>query len=261
MSVDLATGRPLRLAISGSCVSRDTIEEMDPARYTLSCYVARQSLLSWGTDVTGRVPRRVTYSNDFQQRQVMGDAAGNLTERLKMVADSTDLLVMDLCDERHGARRFSDGGWMTQSIDVVTNDVLKNLLLSGRHYPLGDPTHFAAWAHAADRFVGWLERVGLRHKTLVLAVPWALEASDGSHVPNSMGLSAEEANRTFVPYHDHLSSLGLPLVSVDEPLADAEHRWGLAPFHYTKAVYTRLGEQILLRAGQRSSSDHEDVQG
>ncbi|MGO4956329.1 DUF6270 domain-containing protein [Luteococcus sp. Sow4_B9] len=237
-----------RLAVAGSCVSRDTVACMDPAGHELQCYVARQSLLSWGSDATHHLPPGVPFANQFQQKQVEGDFAGDLTDRLQEVADSVDVLLIDLCDERHGVVRMHDGSYVTKSIDVVTNDGLSGALECGRVLPLGSDEHFHAWSHAADRFVSWLRTSGLLERTLLVTTPWAVTSSDGSAVPGSMGIIPEQANALYPRYHTHLETLGLRSVSSAAPQADPEHRWGLAAFHYTPEVYAEIANEVITMA-------------
>lgn len=251
--------RPLHLAVAGSCVSRDAVHNLDPASHELHCYVARQSLLSWGVDAAAHLPEAVTFSNGFQEKQIRGDFAGDLTDRLDPVSGELDVLLVDLCDERHGVMRLPDGGYMTRSIDAVGNDGLKEVLEGAQHLELGSAPHLHAWKHSADRFAAWLDSVGLRDRTLVVAVPWAVRSNTGTHVPSSMGMTPQEANRRYAPYLEHLGSLGLMSVSVADPVADEGHRWGLAPFHYSREVYDVIGgaiDDLVGAVGHRASSGH-----
>lgn len=251
--------RPLQLAVAGSCVSRDTVNNLDPATHELRCYVARQSLLSWGVDSSAHLPEDTTFSNGFQEKQIRGDFAGDLTGRLNPVAEELDVLLLDLCDERHGVMRLPDGGYVTRSIDAVGNDHLKRVLADAQHSAFGSVAHLYAWKHSADRLVTWLDSVGLRERTLLVAVPWALRSNTGTPVPSSMGLTPEAANQLYVPYLEHLESLGLASVAIVDPLADEGHRWGLAPFHYDQQVYDAIGDamhDLVDAVGRRDASAH-----
>lgn len=237
--------QPWRVAIAGSCVSRDTVEHLGQSRVSVQCYVARQSWLSWGSNASAWMAPDVSFTSSFQRAQVMGDARGDLTARLHRHAESVDLLLVDLCDERHGVIRFADGAHITRSVDLMGHAELKLLADRGRTVTLGDDNHFIQWQHAADRFAGWLGAVGLRDRTLVLNPQWAERCADGTPTPSSMGLSAADANERYARYVHHLAQLGLPIVTSIAPEADTAHRWGAAPFHYAPQVYDELGQQLL----------------
>lgn len=235
---------PLRITIVGSCVSRDTVEARDPQSYALVRYMARNSTISVDTNARGHLPEDLAMDSPFQQRQLELDAEGDLRQVLTYLEPETDLLLWDLCDERHGVVRYPDGSYLTRSIDILGNEALKTCLEDGEAIAFGSDQHFHRWQLAADRFVGFLREEKLLSRTLVLAVDWAERTTQGKTTPWSMGTKPREANLLYARYYDHLRSLGLPLVVVDEPLADPDHRWGLAAFHYTPEVYAQMNAAI-----------------
>src|SRR5699024_6482124 len=113
--------------------------------------------------------------------------------------------------------------------------------------PFGTDEHFELWAPRAEQLRGRLVELELFDKTLVLQVPWALVTVDGKHTPQSMGTTAMEANEAYRRYYEHLRGLGFRILELQPlgVLADPEHRWGLAPFHYTQDVYEEIVGRIL----------------
>src|SRR5690606_29154368 len=88
-------------------------------RFEVVAYIARQSLLSAGRDASAHLPDGLEIDSDFQRRMMTGDFAGNLAGRLAEAAPTTDVLLWDLADERHGVHVFEDGSVVTRSIDNV----------------------------------------------------------------------------------------------------------------------------------------------
>lgn len=257
MSDQPADDMPVRVTVYGSCVARDTIDLAGADRFDVVAYIARQSLLSADNDASAHFPAAEVES-DFQRRMMTGDFAGNLEERLAEAADVTDVLLWDLADERHGVHIFEDGSVATRSIDIVRNQELLSVVDGARHIPFGTDEHFELWSARAERLRDHLVALGLLENTIVLRVPWALVTSDGRFTPWSMGTSAREANLAYHRYYGLLTELGFRTLELQPlgVLADPEHRWGLAPFHYTQHVYEEIVDRVLadLRKGGGAAS-------
>src|SRR5699024_6422642 len=193
------------------------------------------------------VPADVRIDSHFQRRMMTGDFAGDLDERLVGAAGETDVLLWDLADERHGVHVFDDGAVVTRSIDLVRAPEALTAVEDARHVPFGTDEHFELWAPRAEQLRGRLVELELFDKTLVLQVPWALVTVDGKHTPQSMGTTAMEANEAYRRYYEHLRGLGFRILELQPlgVLADPEHRWGLAPFHYTQDGYEEVVGRIL----------------
>ncbi|MFI8778699.1 DUF6270 domain-containing protein [Brachybacterium paraconglomeratum] len=238
---------PQRATIYGSCVARDSVDLAGAGRLEVTDYVARQSLLSAGHDATARFPEDPQVSSRFQRRMLQADFAGDLEARLDAVVETTDVLIWDLTDERHGVHVFDDGSVVTRSIDLTAVPEALRAVEGSRHVPFGTDEHFALWAPRAEQFQGYLRGRGLLEKTVVLQVPWAFVSPDGRKTPVSMGTSAIEANEAYRRYYAHLRELGFAVIELQPlgVLADPEHRWGFAPFHYTQDVYEEIIQRIL----------------
>lgn len=234
----------IRTFIWGSCVSRDTFEFL-PDSYELLGYVARQSWIS-----AGNVAADVTIgemSSDFQRRMTEGDAAGDAMDRIEAKAEQTDLLLLDLCDERLGILELEDGSVVTRSVEKIGNGAQTVLDDDGRAFALGDPLHFERWRVAAAAIRDWLAAQGLLAKTVVLAPEWALFDDEAKPSPTSFGMGAVEVNGRYEPYYDALEALGFQLVRLGPTLAASEHKWGRAPFHFHDSIYRALVGAIVGR--------------
>ncbi|MGF7022919.1 DUF6270 domain-containing protein [Brachybacterium tyrofermentans] len=238
---------PVRVAIYGSCVARDAVDLAGGDALDVSVYVARQSLISAGHDASALFPEGARVESAFQRRMMESDFAGDLSERLDSVVSTTDLLLWDLTDERHGVHVFADGTVVTRSIDVLGVPEVLEVVDGARHIPFGSDEHFDLWATRAEQFRDHLRGSGMFDRTIVLQIPWALVTSDGRGTPWSMGTRAIDANEAYRRYYDHLRDLGFTIFEMQPlgVLADPEHRWGLAPFHYTQDVYEEIVAQVL----------------
>lgn len=235
-----------RVFVFGSCVARDTIDFADKESVDLRGYVARQSLISAGDDASAHLPESLGIKSKFQERMIRADFAGNLLDRLDTLAAEVDVLVWDLTDERHGVQRFADGAIVTRSIDTIRAQSVSDLLESTEHIPFGSDEHFALWKQHVDEFDERLRALGLFERTIVLDVPWALRTTEGKTTPWSMGVRAGDANKNYQRYYDYLRQTGHHMVELQTEvvLADPNHKWGLAPFHYTPDVYRELLWQL-----------------
>jgi hypothetical protein len=230
----------------------------------VAAYVARQSLLSSevSADLEG-VEDDLGLPHAFQRRMIVGDWSGDLWGQISdaQSASIVDLILWDIVDERHGVYVMPDGGVVTRSIDLLGSEYLKSLVSDAELVPFGTDEHFKEWAAAAGRFAARLRREGLMEKTVVLDVPWAESSVDGTPVPGSMGVSAEEANRLYARYYERLRELGFDMLSVGEPVrSDPHHKWGHAPFHYAPDVYGRIIEGLQERLSRAPAGNiHANV--
>ncbi|WP_413316668.1 DUF6270 domain-containing protein [Agrococcus sp. 1P02AA] len=251
--------RAARVLVYGSCVARDTIEFAPRDSVDLRGYIARQSLLSAGSDASSHLPVDLGIASKFQERMIRADFAGTLHDRLDQHADDIDVLLWDLADERHGVHRFADGTFVTRSIDTIRAERVAQLLDEAEHLPFGSDEHFELWSERARQMHAMLSERGLLERTAVLQVPWAIRTTEGKPTPWSMGVRAADANERYLRYYDALRQQGFPMVelSVNDVLADPSHRWGLAPFHYMPAVYGEVLRQLHEEHGVEALHDPE----
>lgn len=237
-----------RTFIYGSCVSRDTFEFLRPHGYTLTTYVARQSLLS----AYSRLPEQdlppISTSSPFQRRMIEGDWTSSLPRALARARGRVDLLLWDLCDERLGVRRLPSGHYVTRSVDTLSSGLDDQLRRQGAELvPFGSELHRRHFRARLDRFRQRLHDLHLLERTVVLAPAWASTRDDGQPTPPSFDLTAEQANPVFDDYHQAVTdTVGVPVIRVGphHVHAASSHQWGIAPFHYTTHVYERLVTDI-----------------
>ncbi len=236
------------VTVFGSCVSRDTVEYLPPS-WHLIAYVARQSLISLGAPAAGVADRLQTLPSAFQDRMVRGDVRGDALAVLGRVADRTDVLLVDLVDERSGVVEVG-GGFVTRLTELWAAGGAR-ATAGGRHLRFGTDEHFALWTAGLDRLLTGLDELGLRERVLALRTPWAARTSDGDalDVPAWM-TPPETANRLYQRYFEALQAAGLDLLTLPDELAHTprDHRWGPSPFHYGDEAYVTLAAAIVERS-------------
>ncbi len=240
-------GTPLRVFVVGSCVSRDTFEYLAPQAFTLHEYVARQSLVSaFGAPARPAVDLELLPS-PFQRRMLAWDAASRLPGLLRESAADVDVVLWDLVDERLGLLEPPGGGVLTASVEL-RRAVADGLAAAPPEGPaFGSPRHLELFARALEQWRSLLDELDLRDRTLLLAPRWAGHTATGQEVPSSFGLSADDANALTEDYLRLIEDVvGVPVVGRHVAVtADADHRWGPAPFHYDAGTYGRLAGEIV----------------
>lgn len=262
MTSTTAGQAPLRVSVYGSCVARDSVALSGGAQSTVTAYIARQSLLSSGSDASELYPEGARTAHRFRRRMLRADFAGDLFAKVADFGEVTDVLLWDLADERDGVQVLEDGRIVTRSFDLISEPEVWAAVERARHLDFGTDEHFTLWAPRAAALAQHLQQSGLFDRTLVLRIPWAVITSDGDPAPGSMGKSPVQANGLFARYYDHLESLGFRTIEVDPEIlvADPEHRWGLAPFHYTQDVYDSVMDQVFASVGRVREPDPVPVQ-
>jgi len=235
-----------RVFIYGSCVSRDTFEHLDPERFELVAYVARQSALSAYTRPVELMPPP-TLESRFQQRMISGDFASSLRPQIAAAATDTDLVLIDLVDERLGAYLLPDGSVITRSVELMESGAEQYLPQGAQHLAFGTQQHFEYWPTAIG-YIGERLRHYMPQATVALLdVPWAEWSETGEQTPDSFGVSARDANAVFQSYVQLATqALGAQVVSLDpsEVISSPTHPWGDAPFHYAENVYLNVVKRL-----------------
>lgn len=233
------TDTKTNLSIYGSCVSRDTVSFCSPNNVTLRRYIARQSLICAFTPSPELDLDLSALTSEFQKRMVIGDLERTLVTALPLIAKDSDLLLWDLVDERLGIYLFDDGSAITRSLELINSGAEAQIETQANFIAFGTDSHFELWATALEKFIEALDSAALRNHVRLLDVPWATRDTDGQRIRPSMGTEAKKANSLYRRYFDAASRdiKTIAIGEVLEPRGSANHRWGLAPFHYEDRVY------------------------
>ncbi|MFK0083922.1 DUF6270 domain-containing protein [Glutamicibacter sp. NPDC090743] len=231
-----------RVFIYGGCTSRDAVEFYHDYDFELLTYVARQSLISAFQPAD---PQEFAIPNDagpFQKRMIAGDIVGNLPALISRNAKNTDLFVWDLMIERVGVAKVRSGGFVTR------NGVSKapGARPSGGTYEFGTTHHLRLWAWALGKLVKSLERNGLLEKIVINATPWATRDTSGKLFQSRSSLSPDWFNSNVEKYWRLAEDAGIKVARINQELAiaDPNHKWGPAYFHYAPETYKAQLEAI-----------------
>ncbi|MBE6475767.1 MAG: hypothetical protein E7Z95_09410 [Actinomyces succiniciruminis] len=234
------------VSVFGSCVSRDTVEVLHGRGWRVGAYVARQSLLSAGSQAPAHALDLDGLDSPFVKRVHAEDLAGDRHSRLAAAAPDTDVLLWDIVDERLGVLELPDGELLTRTTEGLTAG-LYDSLVGARLLEFGSDEHFERWAAALPAWHAELADLALADRTLLLQTAWALEDEDGAATPTSWGMGAPEANWFSQRYYQAAAEVtGVRVLRLPDELtlAGTHHTWGPAPFHYQDAAYAWLADRI-----------------
>lgn len=246
-----------RVAIIGSCITRDLWPiRGDGAEGLL--YVSRTSLPSLLSEpLQGFQPAKEPPGplKGYPHKALVEDLTKTALARL--VAFRPTHLIFDLIDERFDLL-WVERSIITHSWELEASGYLAQEPLRGaRSIPRLSPACTRLWTEAAGELAALVRATPLREAQLVLHVSrWASEVRgpDGrlrplTDVAIMEGRPAEigEHNALLAVYEDILTRVMPPMARLDAAglrVADAEHRWGLSPFHFIPEYYAEIWRQL-----------------
>lgn len=224
-------------------MSRDTVDPLLGQTFELKRYVARQSFISAGTNATQLVPN-VDLRSQFQRRMLEADIEGSLFLDIHENA-IVDLVLWDLNVERLGAWQLDTHTFVTDSGEFRNTENYSNITAGVPHIDFGKEDHFRIWKERFFQFKDVLQENGLVEKTVLLAPDWALVDETGETVGLFEAVKAGAYNAIFRRYWDFAEANGFEVVRMQDTVADSQHKWGPAPFHYTEGVYEEFRKIIM----------------
>lgn len=238
-----------RILIHGSCVSRDMFSFLGPG-FSLAGYTARQSLISAMTPAV-ELPAQPRLASAFQTRLVRDDFASSLPRTVRAAADSIDLLVLDLVDERLGVVGLPGGRFITRSQELLESGLLELLPDATPMIAFGEDAHFSVWEPAARAFLELLEETGLLGRTLLIDATFASHTDGGEPARQWWQQPAAFWNERYRRYHAVLRSAGIRTHSLgDRAVASARHRWGPSAYHYVDETYLAIAADVREMTGR-----------
>jgi hypothetical protein len=252
----------VKVAVFGGCVTRDVFVEDEGASFRLHRYFARSSLASamcpvpFPTIDTTRVPSN--FQREMVEQDLRGDFAAWLAE------DDFELLVIDSVPERNALFVDSRDALATRTTEMLTaNPDVSPYRIVWPH----TEEFFGLWEAAWTSLVETLDRIGARERIRVNRVRWATEfdAPGASFSEYHNPLRIERSNtfleRAYARMERDLPPEQFYRFADDELLAATEHKWGIAPFHYTPAYYRRLTEHLRADAERHRQAGLRPVPG
>lgn len=241
----------MKLAIFGSCVSRDALDfVVEEDGIALVDYYARSSLASafCSNPVEDRYSRHLT--STFQKRQVKRDF--DKAFRKALPGMEFDILLMDFTDERFSLFRLEDGRLVTQSAELRQSKFPAPM--AGRSIRAFTEEHYRLWEHGWRAFTAALAADGRLDRLRVNGALWADRTETGEGFGELHPASyIEGANRHFTRMLGRIRA-DLPEEQIHTYAPEllrgnASHKWGPAPFHYAEPYYRRTIAQLAAEAG------------
>lgn len=246
-----------RVAIIGSCITRDLWPIRGAGAENL-LYVSRTSLPSLMSEpVAGFRPARQPPPPlaPHQHKAMVADL--EKTALAQLVAFRPTHLIFDFIDERFDllsvGRSIVTHSWELEASGYLEQKAFKEARPVAR---LSDACH-RLWSAAAAEFASVVRMTPLREAQLILHVSrWADEVRerDGRRGPLT-GVEIMEGRPAEIHHHNDLlhayeaafTAAMPPMARVDGGtwrVADANHRWGLSPFHFVPEYYDEIWRQL-----------------
>lgn len=239
----------LRIAIHGSCVTRDIFSRPYASHIAIEPYIARHSIVSAMSEPLPGLPGPDTDYGDRPWRTRMGrcDAAKELAPRLR--AGDADWLVIDLIDEQLTPARL-EGTLVTMSeelreyLESIGRDVGEAVLL-GRRETLR-PSY---WMPAMRRYTELIRSLYAPERVIVHTAYRVnrYRTADGVRMFGRSDLRENLIVNTMLAarYRALIAMLpGCQVVRHRGARADDAHRWGLATYHYDETYYRSVFDSI-----------------
>jgi hypothetical protein len=230
---------PVRVAIFGSCVSRDLFE--DPAlRRTLAHYASRSSVISVVADPVPLSEEEVPLDSAYQRRAVVADFNKTFFPDLRALAP--DWLVIDLIDERFNVLRTA-GSFVTESSAFQGAGLARLERLSFSTVRRLTDEAERLFDAAAESFVERVTQIVPADRVILHRGLWLTRYRRGElfeDFPEPRLTYARRNNEVLGRQYDLLQGLlggDIHVIGpeLDRHVADYEHKWALEPFHYEEA--------------------------
>ena len=267
--------RPRRLAIYGSCVSRDAVPYLDSEDWTLTAYHARQSAAVLALPYQRPDLDLRGMPSAFRRRVVTGDLTRSAVWALPHLP--ADVLLWDLTDERLGVARLPGGHLVTRSVEVT--DLGLPAVADAEWIEFGSDEHFDLFRIGTTRLVTALQESGQVQRLVLLDCPFTARVPRAgqrrrrygpgrgqrrAHGPDDTSqdrptrevsperlawmagyaVDANAAYRRYVHFVRDVLGVATIHVSARHLALDPEHRWGLAPYHYSASTYRAIARRF-----------------
>ena len=253
--------RQYTVSIFGSCVSRDLLEFRKQNNFGLKQYFARCSIVSAVSSPIVVVEQEISLDSKFQKRQVMADLDKRMWRELER--DKPDYLMVDFIDERFpsgkcGNSYFTLSNEMVQSGYVKDYKVIERKKISSfirstfhkdkKNVFVIDNRSIEKWL---DVFWDRVLRIYQADKIILHEAKMADDYYDEDGEIKRFSENYLEHNKKInelLEYMYNYSKRKLKnciSISVDSKrYATCQHKWGLAPMHYTNEYYYGVLDEI-----------------
>ena len=233
----------MKIFIAGSCVTRDAFTPDTEQDFKITSYYARYSLARLNFPVINIDISPILFeekiASPFQRNLITNELSNNLIERLKET--EFDYLVIDCTDERFGLVKYNDSIYVTNSAELNNAQIFVS---SNAPKILADTAEF--YNYWRDGLKQIIDVVGIE-KIIINNVFWTRILNNGE---DSLSVGhVNEGNKMLKQLYCIAREEGIPDENfvnypADILVADANHKWGRSPYHFTRQVYLFLIEYL-----------------
>ena len=234
----------IKIAILGSCVSRDLFEPPLEGVEVVS-YWARTSLATLFAPSLPFDAEHYAHKRNFEFRCTKADFRKTVIEDLKN--SDFDYLIMDFIDERFHILQIDDSAILcTGHIEVCGVKGQSRIGLLSRDRP----ATMNLWKHGARRFFEELDRANIPQNKIILHEAIWAETPEDPADPQYQRFDGHRALHTELleNYFSYVKSIAPRVrrlrIKDEFVQSDPDSKWGLAPFHYTASYYKRVRRRL-----------------
>lgn len=224
----------------GSCVSRDAIDSgIVAGTIQLDHIFSRSSIASLvGTPCVDEAMISRIKSN-FQRKVVRADMDKSFLSVLSdLKDDDVDILLIDLMEERFSLIEMLDGQIITLSDEFKEH---ANPQMKGRHVESGSQMYYHLWHLGWERIKEILIEKNWLSKVRILEVFMSNKINNGEQFIAGDGAEFYLQNNLLSAHYRFLRKELPESCFIQYPpellIADANHKWGLAPMHYVSEMW------------------------
>ncbi|MGN7115887.1 DUF6270 domain-containing protein [Lysinibacillus odysseyi] len=247
------------LTILGGCTTRDVLD-CAPNNFELSEYFARTSIVSMMSPAAEIDHSLIDLASSFQKRCVTRDISKTFFNELEK--KKGQFIVIDFISERLNLVKLGDA-YITRSNELVKSKVLDQLENYQIIKKLDDEIQQLWKKHALQFFQKLKKYFGnniILHKTkwrhFYLDVDGAVK-----EFPNvgEIKLRNEELADYYAFVEEHFPEFIFIDMTDDGYYASADHKWGLAPYHFEDRYYHSLLQKLSHVTDTWISSSYEKI--
>jgi len=237
-----------KIAILGSCISRDPFSFFPDDRIEIVQFVARTSPISLVSpprlDVTIEA---IAELNNFETRCIHDDFTKT---SLAILDKDFDYLILDFIEDRFDIAQIGDT-YIVCSPNVLKSGVL-NQFSHHRIIPRSDPEVAFLWAKSWLKLLERIREKGIENKLIlncgVYCRTYLTPEGETKFFDSNYTRFAETNQILINSYHGlvRASLNGVKTINVDSRwrFAASDHKWGLQPFHYIDGYYRDLMDKL-----------------
>ena len=248
-----------KIAILGSCVTRDPFALPRGQHYRIPTYVARTSLISLAAPPIAIADGSIVGPHQFDIQCLQHDFQKTALDTI--LANGLDYLILDFVDERFDLVKIQDSVVVdtryAKDYGVIANN---NLTVDGnilRTHPSTSDLWASSCRTVIDRILKFVSPEQIILHSCRLASHYQSDGVIKPFIGYYAGLTST-FNPIFADYEAFFLS-AMPdcriiKVADDLVIGDEQHRWKLQPFHYVPGYYEAFLNQLDAITSGRSPS-------